>query len=98
MGWAKGGKYTDPAVWVQKVKDAPREAINAACYMVFRDVVNRTPVDTGQARGSWLCTPDQPAEDIGSPDKSGLFTIQKIAAALQNIKGDQTVFLTSNLP
>jgi hypothetical protein len=98
MGWYKGGGTIDPAVWVQKVKDAPRNAINAACFEAFKRVVMDTPVDTGAARGSWLCTPDQPADDIGVPDTNGTSTINNIAVALENIKGDSAVFLTSNLP
>jgi hypothetical protein len=98
MGWQTGGGAVDPSVWVEKVKDAPRNAINAACFACFSDVVLRTPVDTGAARGGWLCSPDQPETGMGEPDKSGRDTINKIKVVLENVKGDQSVFLTSSVP
>jgi len=89
---------TDPSKWVEKVKDAPLDAIKMACFQTFSNVVLTTPVDTGAARGSWLCSLDQPAEGEGEPDKSGRATIDRIQAVLATMKGDQSVFLASNLP
>jgi len=94
MGW----QGTDPVKWIEKVKDAPRDAINKACFKTFTDVVLRTPVDQGAARGGWLCSLDQPEIGMGEKDKEGGKTISKIAAVLETAKGGQTVFLTSSIP
>jgi len=52
MGWDKS--TTNPLEWTAKMQDAPREAINIFAFEVFKRVVMRTPVDTGQARQNWL--------------------------------------------
>ena len=54
MGWQNSDRYVNPLEWAAKMKDVPREAINAFAFSVFNRVVVKTPVDTGQARSNWL--------------------------------------------
>jgi hypothetical protein len=84
--------------WVAKTKNAPREAINIFAFEVFKRIVERTPVDTGQARGAWLPSIDQPADGLSEKDPSGQRTIAKIEVVCMNAKDEQSILLTNNLP
>jgi hypothetical protein len=79
---------------------------------VFRRIILKTPVDTGRARGNWLCTIAAPAAamaqgegwfqgsaDAGGYDKSGRAAIEEAANQVMawNPK-DVAIFLTNNLP
>jgi hypothetical protein len=68
MPWDKS--TTDPIQWAAKMKDAPRNAINIFAFEVFKRVVIRTPVDTGQARSNWLVTLNQKTDDVKKADIS----------------------------
>jgi hypothetical protein len=78
---------------------------------VFRRVIMKTPVDTGRARGNWMCTIGVPAEAIaqgddwlkgqlaGDFDKLGGTTIQAAADEVMAWNPREVaVFLTNNLP
>lgn len=54
----------DPIEWAKKTKDAPRKAVNSFAFEVFKRVVMRTPVDTGQARSNWLVTLNHETDDV----------------------------------
>jgi hypothetical protein len=67
-------------------------------FEIFRRVVNRTPVDTGQARGAWLPSLNQPEDGVpGTKDKSGQETINKIKSVVESAKGEDTLFLVNSL-
>jgi hypothetical protein len=79
---------------------------------VFRRIILKTPVDTGRARGNWLCTIGVPAEamaqgedwfqgtaDAGGYDRTGRAAIEEAANQVMVWKpGDVAIFLTNNLP
>ncbi len=62
-------------------------------------IVLRTPVDLGRARGNWQTTIGAPAQGtVEAFDPSGQATISNAAAVLENVAGDQVVWMTNNLP
>lgn len=78
---------------------------------VFRRIILKTPVDTGRARGNWLCTISVPAiamqkgedwfqgQTSGDFDKSGRAAIEEASNQVLSWKpGDVAIFLTNNLP
>jgi hypothetical protein len=68
-------------------------------FEIFKRVVQRTPVDTGLARGNWLPSTGSPSEAVtDTKDKSGNKTIQNIKAVVEQAKGDEPLFLVNNLP
>jgi transposase len=68
-------------------------------YEIFKRVVQRTPVDTGAARGNWIPSTGSPSEEItDNKDKSGNQTLQKIKSVVEQAKGDDSLFLANNLP
>lgn len=78
---------------------------------VFRRIILKTPVDTGRARGNWLCTIGVPAEAMAKGedwfqgqtsndfDKSGRAAIEEASNQVLAWKPeDIAIFLTNNLP
>ena len=62
-------------------------------------VVNRTPVDTGRARGNWQTTVGQPAlGQVDGTDKDGSPTIEDGLSALVNLEPFDQVWITNNVP
>lgn len=63
-------------------------------------IVNRTPVDTGRARGNWQVTSGSPAtgfDDDKKDDKGGA-TISDGFQKINNIPENEVVWITNNLP
>ena len=66
---------------------------------LFSAVVMDTPVDTGRLRGNWLISQGAPNRNpVDRDDKSGQETMQEIQKEVLTTTGDESVFLTNNLP
>jgi len=64
----------------------------------LKRIVERTPVDTGRARGNWQVTIGTPANGkLDALDKDGQATIEKGIAVLSGLPPYQIVFLSNNL-
>lgn len=64
----------------------------------LRQIVLRTPVDTGRARGNWQTTIVQPAGgQLDAVDKQGDETITKGLAAIATLLPYQVVYIANNL-
>lgn len=64
-------------------------------FTLYQKIVQRTPVDTGRARGNWQVTNAKPAEnilDVTQPDYI------KASATIESTLGDTSLFITNNLP
>jgi hypothetical protein len=62
------------------------------------DIIKRTPVDTGRARGNWQATVGSPATGVlDAADKSGDKTTGKAQDAISKATGN-IYYLTNNLP
>ena len=80
-----------------KVKDA----ITGVAYGLAGNVIRRTPVDTGRARGNWIVTMDALSrEKTGVLDKSGEHALDRVARGLEGFVPGKTnhIFLTNTLP
>lgn len=65
----------------------------------LRRIVQRTPVDTGLARGNWQLTAEVPATGIvPSTDRSGQATLASGAAAATALRPFGVSWITNNLP
>lgn len=75
---------------------------------LWNGITQRTPVDTGRARSSWNLAIGQPDSSVppemgppsGKNAKKSKPPLQPSAGIppLQQIEGDQVIFITSNLP
>lgn len=66
----------------------------------LRRIVQKTPVDTGRARGNWDLTIGLPSgsADMDRKDPGGGDTIRRGSAALSNLKAFALIYITNNLP
>jgi hypothetical protein len=63
---------------------------------IDRRIVNRTPVDTGRAKGNWIAsigTPDTRQLKAGEQD-----SIKQAQSTLSNFKGFKKIIIQNNLP
>lgn len=80
-----------------KTEKAVDKTVRAITFALFREVIRRTPVDTGRLKGNWQTTTSAPATGtLETTDKSGAKAIVAIAAGMGGWGG--TSYLTNNLP
>jgi len=82
-------------------KLVPEKVLTLQKKMVLealKRLVNKTPVDTGRARGNWQVTISNPAAgQLETTDKEGSGTIARGLAALGGLKPYMVVWITNNL-
>jgi len=88
---------TTPIEWASKMKDAPREAINAFAFKVFEGVVLKTPVDSGAARQNWLVTLNAETNECDENKTSGN-VLADGGAVIETAKGDDRILIQNSLP
>jgi hypothetical protein len=57
----------DPSKWVKGTIENIEEVRRIYAFEIFKRVVQRTPVDTGNARSNWLVSVDEPSEEYTPP-------------------------------
>lgn len=64
----------------------------------LRRIVQKTPVDTGRAKGNWQVTINSPASgQLNTIDKSGGRTIAQAMAAISDFPPFSVVYITNNI-
>jgi hypothetical protein len=67
-------------------------------FEAAKRLIQRTPVDTGRARGGWITTVGAPSTQVGGEDdKQGDSTLKKSVAALSNLTPFQVIYITNNV-
>ncbi len=85
--------------WGSKTKGKVDQTRRATCLKLFSAVILDTPVLSGRLRGNWLCGVDVlKLFTTETEDKSGQLTMMTVENELQKLKGDQTAYLSNNLP
>jgi len=87
--------------WTKKVPSDISKVQRKISLDLSSNVIVRTPVDTGAARGEWLGSFDTPASSpSGMTDKTGAATLAKISNVVSGFDGksDQVFYLTNNAP
>lgn len=64
-------------------------------YLLYANIVKRTPVDTGRARGNWVVSAGSPSEEVDEQKKEARYTSKNDIPA---VEGDDSAFITNNLP
>jgi hypothetical protein len=87
---------SDLKTFARETKHTVNETKRVVCIKLFSAVVLDTPVDTGRARGNWLCSLNAPRPEIVAERKKGeVFT--EIESIVGPISGDDTAYLRNNL-
>lgn len=85
--------------FADKAKKRPQQVQRAVFMELSRRIIQRTPVDTGRARGNWQPTIDSPSLTwTENTDKSGSGSIANTVLTAAGVGRDQALFLTNNLP
>lgn len=89
----------DVARFAQKTKISMDLVVQRLTFQVFRDIVMKTPVDTGAARANWQVgitfPPDGKVEAV---DKSGGATVAGVAQTVSAIRAGGITYIVNNLP
>lgn len=91
----------DLSKYAKRTKSDIGQAKRAIVFNVFREVIKKTPVDTGRAKANWFVSDDAPSLLVDArKDKSGLDNIGVSSKAeLDQITTKLGLdFLTNNLP
>ena len=87
----------DIARFNKKTEASIDKTVRAVTFALFREIVRRTPVDTGRLKGNWQTTQRAPAlGTLTTEDKSGGKAIAAIAAGMGG--WGSVTYLTNNLP
>lgn len=93
------GFAKDIAAWSDKTRVKIETAIRKIALDVFTEVVLKTPVDEGTARGNWLVAIGEiPTGTIEFDDPTGTATISKIQAETMKLQAGEVIYLTNSLP
>ena len=89
---------SDVAKWSKATNTGIEKTIRAVCLAATKEIVQRTPVDSGRLRGNWFATISNPSnQQTDMRDKSGRATISRAQTAIKSAPGQQ-FWLTNNLP
>jgi hypothetical protein len=79
----------------RKLDEVPRKVV----FQIFKNVIDKTPVDTGRARANWQPSLGTPTTGtIEFADKDGSATIANMQSVLLSLNVGDVIFLTNNLP
>lgn len=85
--------------FVAKAKENADLVVRRVTFDIFDRVIDKTPVDTGRLKGSWLpAIGSVPSGDPNTPDKSGAVSIARVAATTLKAKAGDIIYMISQLP
>lgn len=88
---------SDVQKWAEKAGLNMREIVRASCLEIGGEVIDRTPVDTGRAKNSWVFKLDSPDTiTTRGPDSQGSDAIQNMESVVLKMGAD-ILFVTNNL-
>lgn len=80
--------------YVKKTKTQISEVRTAYAYALYSSIVRKTPVDTGRARANWNISAGRPDTSVTENTR----TTPKPKTAMPNPEGDESIFISNNLP
>lgn len=88
----------DIKAFAKKTGQNAEEQAAATLFKLNSLVVNRTPVDTGRARGGWVASVGSPSQSKGRASKSGSSAINRAnAQAEKAVKEKDIYYLVNNV-
>lgn len=73
-------------------------AQKATAQAAYSQLVENTPVDTGRAKSNWWMDINTISTVIREPDNGFSGQNQSLSVAAKNLKPDDTIFISNNLP
>lgn len=91
----------DISRFVEKQKLDANDVVRGSLYQLFSRIIDKTPVDTGRAKGNWIATIGEPSNaKTGVLDPKGEKSKDRVAVALGkfDIYRDKKLFFSNTLP
>lgn len=80
------------------VDDHNSKVFRKVCFDLYAEIVKRTPVDTGLARGNWrIGVGSVPTGTVDRKNKSGSKTAEEINKVPKRVKESTVVYIVNNL-
>ena len=93
------GFADDVHKWAKSVGARADQVPRIVAVQISGQIIERTPVDTGRAKGNWQATIETPASDtLKDEDKPGSDTVQKVYRVANDFKAGNVFYLVNNLP
>lgn len=93
------GFADDVHKWAKRTGARADQVPRIVAVQIAGQIIERTPVDTGRAKGNWQATIETPASGVlEDEDKSGSGTMQKAYRVANDFKAGHVFYLVNNLP
>jgi len=89
-----GRKKVDKAI--VKTYQKKNNQIRAVFFQTFTEVVIKTPVDSGRARGNWFLSVSTPSNSVSTSENSSS-SLREVSSIPKSVF-NKRIFLTNNLP
>lgn len=80
--------------YVKKTKTQISDVRTAYAYALYSSIVRKTPVDTGRARANWNISAGRSDTSVTENTR----TTPKPKTVMPNPEGDESIFISNNLP
>ena len=93
------GFADDVQKWAKRVGARADQVPRIVAVQISGQIIERTPVNTGRAKGNWQATIETPASGVlDNEDRSGSGTMQKTYRVANDFKAGHVFYLVNNLP
>ena len=85
--------------FIEFAEEQSEEETRAIALKLFGAVIQDTPVKEGRLKGNWIAKIGSPSSaTTETTDKSGSATTRKAESEVMRMNGDQSIYLSNNLP
>ena len=84
--------------FARKASAVPDQILRKVVFDITREIVQKTPVDTGHARSNWFWGVQVVSDEDATMSKSGAPSLTRAASFASTVRSGGVVYLTNNLP
>ena len=84
--------------FARKASAVPDQILRKVVFDITREIVQKTPVDTGHARSNWFWGVQVVSDEDATLSKSGAPSLARAASFASTVRSGGVVYLTNNLP
>ena len=88
----------DVKLFAEKAGTVPDKVLRKVVFDITREIVQKTPVDTGHARSNWFWGVQVVSDEDATLSKSGAPSLTRAASFASTVRSGGVVYLTNNLP
>ena len=88
----------DVKLFAEKAGTVPDKVLRKVVFDITREIVQKTPVDTGHARSNWFWGVQVVSDEDATMSKSGAPSLTRAASFASTVRSGGVVYLTNNLP